>query len=56
MSPDFLANEYPSRLRDHLEGVRKAVAELGAQHALVVTDEPLDAALRRYFLFRQRQG
>ena len=56
VSPDFLANEYPARLRDHLEGVRKAVAELGAQHALVVTDEPLDAALRRYFLFRQRQG
>jgi uncharacterized protein (DUF58 family) len=56
VSPDYLANEYPERLRAHLEGVRKAVAELGAHHALVVTDEPLDAALRGYFLFRQRQG
>ena len=55
VSPDYLARVYPERLRLHLEGVRKAVAELGAQHALVVTDEPLDAALRRYFLFRQRQ-
>jgi len=56
VSPDYLEKQYPERLRVHLEGVRKAVAELGAQHALVVTDESLDAALRRYFLFRQRQG
>ncbi len=56
VSPDYLGAVYPQRLRAHLDGVRKAVAELGAHHALVVTDEPLDQALRRYFLFRQRQG
>ena len=56
VSPDYLANVYPRRLQEHLEGLRTAVAQLGAQHQLLVTDEPLDQALRRYLLFRQRQG
>ncbi len=56
VSPDYLTKVYPERLRAHLDGLRSAVAELGAQHELVVTDEPLDQALRRYFLFRQRRN
>lgn len=56
VSPDYLAQVYPQRLQAHLQGLRKAVAELGAQHELVVTDEPLDQALRRYFLFRQKRN
>jgi uncharacterized protein (DUF58 family) len=55
-SPDFLERVYPERLRVHIEGLRSAVRSLGAHHELVVTDEPLDQALRRYFLFRHRQG
>jgi uncharacterized protein (DUF58 family) len=56
VSPDYLTRVYPARLRAHLQGLRSAVAELGAQHELVVTDEPLNQALRRYFLFRQRRN
>jgi uncharacterized protein (DUF58 family) len=56
VSPDYLTRVYPQRLQAHLQGLREAVAALGAQHALVVTDEPLDTALRRYFLFRQRRN
>jgi hypothetical protein len=35
--------------------LRKAVGDLGATQALIVTDEPLDRALRRYLSFRQRR-
>jgi uncharacterized protein (DUF58 family) len=56
VSPDYLSQVYPERLRVHLQGLRKAVVELGAQHELLITDEPLDSALRRYLLFRQRRN
>lgn len=56
VSPDYLGKVYPARLQAHLEALRNAVAASGAQHTLVVTDEPLDQALRRYLLLRQRRG
>jgi hypothetical protein len=34
--------------------MRKVAARCGADHELLVTDEPLDKALRRYLTFRQR--
>ena len=56
VSPDYLSREYPARLQAHLEALRNAVAATGAQHTLVVTDEPLDQSLRRYLQLRQRRG
>ena len=56
VSPNYLAKVYPARLQAHLESLRDAVAATGAQHTLVVTDERLDTALRRYLQLRQRRG
>jgi uncharacterized protein (DUF58 family) len=56
VSPEYLSKVYPARLQAHLESLRDAVAATGAQHTLVVTDERLDQALRRYLQLRQRRG
>jgi hypothetical protein len=54
VSPDYLRTTYRTRVAEHLERMQKVAAGAGADHALLVTDEPLDKALRRYMMFRQR--
>ncbi len=55
VSPSYLKEAYPARLKEHLGSLSKAAGDLGAQQALIVTDEPLDRALRRYLTFRQKR-
>jgi uncharacterized protein (DUF58 family) len=54
VSPDYLEGDYLKRLEEHLAGVRNAAGSVGADLVLARTDEPLDHALRRYLMFRQR--
>ncbi len=54
VSPEYLENGYQRRLEAHLAGVRNAAGSVGADIVLARTDEPLDRALRRYLMFRQR--
>ncbi|HEV7633714.1 MAG TPA: DUF58 domain-containing protein [Steroidobacteraceae bacterium] len=54
VSPDWIATHYKGRLQQHLDDLRRAAAGVGAQQTLIVTDEPLDRALRRYLQFRQK--
>jgi uncharacterized protein (DUF58 family) len=54
VSPDYLEGEYRRKLEEHLAGVRRAAASVGADLVLARTDEPLDNALRRYLMFRER--
>jgi uncharacterized protein (DUF58 family) len=54
VSPDDIEQDYAPKLAAHLEALRNAAAKMGALQMLVRTDEPLDQALRRYLLFRQR--
>jgi uncharacterized protein (DUF58 family) len=54
VSPDYLEGAYRKKLEAHLAGVRRAVAGVGADLVLARTDQPLDDALRRYLMFRQR--
>jgi uncharacterized protein (DUF58 family) len=54
VSPDYLEGDYRKKLDDHLAGVRRAAAGVGADIVLARTDEPLDNALRRYLMFRER--
>jgi len=54
VSPDYLEGEYRKKLEQHLAGVRRAAAGVGADLVLARTDQPLDDALRRYLMFRQR--
>ncbi len=54
VSPDYLGSTYKERVQQHLAQLRKVAAGCGADHALLMTDEPLDKALRRFLVFRQR--
>lgn len=55
VAPDFMADEYPRRLRAHIDSIGRTAAAGGADHVLVDTGDSLDAALRKYLLFRQRR-
>jgi uncharacterized protein (DUF58 family) len=54
VSPEYLENGYRQKLDEHLAGVRRAAASVGADLVLARTDQPLDRALRQYLMFRQR--
>jgi uncharacterized protein (DUF58 family) len=54
VSPDYLEGDYRKKMDEHLAGVRRAAAGVGADLVLARTDEPLDNALRRYLMFRER--
>ena len=56
VSARFLRSEYPQRVEEHIGKLARAAADLRADHVLLTTDEPLDRALRRYLLFRQRRA
>ncbi len=53
VSPEFTATEYPRRLDAHLEALRTRAQEAGIDYYLLLTNRPLDAALREYLTIRQ---
>jgi len=55
VAPDFMNEQYPQRIREHVGRIANVAAASGADHVLVNTDDPLDKALRNYLLFRQRR-
>jgi hypothetical protein len=54
VSPDYMRTTYRERINAHLEKMRSVAKKSRADHVLLVTDEPLDKALRGYMMFRQR--
>ncbi|HEY4368293.1 MAG TPA: DUF58 domain-containing protein [Steroidobacteraceae bacterium] len=56
VAPEYLEHGYRLRLTQHLDSLRAIAAGAGAHHALLPTDRPLDDALRRYLMFRQRRN
>ena len=54
VSPDYMRTTYKERINAHLRKMQQVAAKSRADHVLLVTDEPLDKALRRYMMFRQR--
>jgi uncharacterized protein (DUF58 family) len=55
VTPQFMRDEYPERMRVHIDSLAKAAASIGAEHVLVDTTDSLYGALRNYLLFRQRR-
>lgn len=56
VSPEYLEGRYRQRFAAHLNALRAVAANAHAQYSLLPTDQPLNEALRRYLLFRQRRG
>lgn len=55
VSPKFMREQYPERIRAHIRALKDAAAGIGADHVLLNTAEPLDQSLRNYLLFRERR-
>jgi uncharacterized protein (DUF58 family) len=52
--PDRLRDSYRQRMREHVADVERKVVGQGAHYALLDTSKPLDIALFRYLLARQK--
>jgi uncharacterized protein (DUF58 family) len=55
VAPKFMREQYPERMRAHIDSLNKAAASIGAEHVLVKSSDSLYSALRNYLLFRQRR-
>jgi len=55
VAPQFMREEYPQRMQQHIDDLATAAAGNGADHVLLSTSDTLDIALRKYLLFRQRR-
>lgn len=53
VTPEYAANEYTRRMARHVEALREGAQRAGMSYQLLVTDRPLDAALREYLTVRQ---
>lgn len=55
VSPDYAKQEYPAKIAEFLRNIQSKAQGAGMEYCLLVTDRPLDAALREYFHIRERR-
>jgi hypothetical protein len=53
VSPEYCRNEYCRKMDAHIEALREGARSSGMDYYLLVTDRPLDGALREYLTIRQ---
>jgi len=53
VTPDYGKREYRDKIATHLEDLRNKVHGAGMGYCLLMTDRPLDAALREYLTLRE---
>jgi hypothetical protein len=53
VTAEYGAREYGERIAQHIESLRDTAQRAGVGYHLLVTDRPLDAALREYLAVRQ---
>jgi uncharacterized protein (DUF58 family) len=53
VSADYAAREYREKITGHIDALREGARRAGMSYELLVTDRPLDAALREYLTVRQ---
>ncbi|MCS6953388.1 MAG: DUF58 domain-containing protein [Bryobacterales bacterium] len=53
VSPEYARTEYREKMDRHIEQLRTRAKSAGLDYFLLVTDRPLDAALREYLTVRQ---
>jgi uncharacterized protein (DUF58 family) len=52
VTPDYTRNEYREKIEAHLADLRDRTRAAGMGYYLLMTDRPLDAALREYLTLR----
>jgi uncharacterized protein (DUF58 family) len=55
VSARYARTEYRRRVQEHLDGLEREASRAGLGYFRVLTDRPLDAALREYLVIRQRR-
>jgi uncharacterized protein (DUF58 family) len=55
VTPEYARSEYRSKMAAHIEELKTEAERSGLDYALLLTDKPLDAALREYLSVRQRR-
>lgn len=55
VSATYAAKQYRERVQTHLESLEKEASRAGLGYHRLLTDRPLDEALREYLLIRQRR-
>jgi uncharacterized protein (DUF58 family) len=53
VTPEYAQNEYRQKMDAHIADLRDRARGSGLDYSLLVTDKPLDAALREYLTIRQ---
>ncbi len=53
VTPDYVHNDYVQKMDAHISALRDRARGSGLDYCLLVTDKPLDAALREYLTIRQ---
>jgi len=53
VTPEYSRLEYPSKMDAHIAALRDRTRSAGMDYFLLVTDRPLDSALREYLTLRQ---
>jgi uncharacterized protein (DUF58 family) len=53
VTPEYAQNEYRRKMAAHIEALRDRARASGMDYYLLVTDRPLDGALREYLTIRQ---
>ena len=53
VTPEYTRNEYRAKIDAHVQVLRDGARGAGMDYHLLVTDQPLDAALREYLTIRQ---
>ncbi|MGA3295528.1 MAG: DUF58 domain-containing protein [Candidatus Acidiferrales bacterium] len=56
VTPEYAGDEYPKRIQEHIAALRDSARGAGMDYCLLVTDQPLDSALRAYLTVRQRRN
>lgn len=54
--PDYVKTRYRARIDAHIHALRDRARGAGLEYQLLVTDKPLDAALREYLTLRQAEN
>jgi uncharacterized protein (DUF58 family) len=54
--PDYLKTTYRDKMQAHIEQLRTRTRAAGMDYELLLTDQPLDEALRRYLTLRERRN
>jgi hypothetical protein len=53
VTPDYSKKEYREKIEAHLTDLRNRTQSAGMGYYLLMTDRPLDAALREYLTLRE---